>query len=284
MHKPTDASVTQKEANKLIRRLAHRRSDWPSKSSLRDLDPPIVDALLKIIAGWECTRTVSRAALLSPLLIFLLGMYFGSFAAPCLHLAFICLLVFTIQPYIAVQQRYAVYALTQTDDIRVLPTLIQSTRYAWGKHPHILYAIQRLLKQVTEEHVGLLNWDTLNRLSSLAIDPISEGSAFDYDLALVTLNAFAKFGGDRELRDVKAVARLTAYDAEQRKIVHIAQELMPEMAARLQRQQVPQTLLRASAATPALPDTLLRATHATTPEPPQQLLRASTSEHPETDA
>ncbi len=82
------------------------------------------------------------------------------------------------------QYRCAAYSLTQTDDLRTLPMLLLATRHAWGKHPEVLYAISRLLVQVTEAEVGLLNDKRQERLWRLAVPSLHSDQPFNEALTL----------------------------------------------------------------------------------------------------
>ena len=95
------------------------------------------------------------------------------------------------------------------------------------------------------------------------------------------LRVLAAIGNRATYARMERFAYRSEHWVGERYAIASARELLPVMQARLQRQQVPETLLRA--ANVAQPDTLLRPAHATTSEPASQLLRASTSEHPESD-
>lgn len=179
------------------------------------------------------------------------------------------------------QYPYAVYALTQTDDMRVLPTLIQATRQGWGWHPQVRAAILRLLEQVTEEHVGLLNDAAEKRLWKLTMGWQSSNTGYDHEIAISTLRALAAIGNYATLTRIKRYANHSEYYLKEGYVIAAARELTPIMEARLQRQQVPETLLRPADTPTPQPETLLRAAHPATAEPPQQLLRASTAEERE---
>ncbi len=66
-----------------------------------------------------------------------------------------------------------------------------------------------------------------------------------------------------------------------RRIIAVAQELLPLMETRLKQQEVPDTLLRAADTPASQLETLLRPALVVTPVPPEQLLRASTGEERE---
>ena len=179
---------------------------------------------------------------------------------------------------------YSIYALTQTEDVRVLETLILATRYKWGRHPEILNAITRLLEQVTEADAGLLSDRAQQRLWTVGITWQAFAQPYNHARAIRALRALAALGNRATMARMERFAYSSEYFLGERYAKATTRDLLPLIEARLQRQQVPATLLRASDITDAQPDTLLRAVTISAPEPTAQLLRASTSERPETDA
>ncbi len=276
--------IGQSGAKELIRRLHHLKRDWPSEPELYELDPRTITALLEYIATEETLRPKIAGYLL---------IFFGAFAIflGCaslvaalfpISMALVLLGAFIYDP--GPGQRLATYALTQTDDLRVLPALIQGTRFAWGKHPEVIRAITRLLEHVREADAGLLNGRMQEMLWRLAVPSLYSGEHFDETLPLRTLQALALIGNRNSLRQMQALGATICTYAQHQRISWKALELAPIMEARLLRQEVPETLLRAADMPTSQPETLLRATHPTNTERPQQLLRASQSEQEETQA
>ncbi len=272
------------EAKRLMRLLARRRSHWPAEPMLRQLSPVQVEALQAYIAARE---TEHRRLALTTLFFMLWALVFGICMGDFKATLFIFMgegVFFSLFLSAAKQYRYAVYALTQTDDLRVLPSLIHATRFTWGDHPEIIRAIGRLLEHVTEADAGLLNATMQARLWNMAIPGLGSGERFDEALALHTLHALALIGNRNSLRQMQQLGAYVYTYAIHQRLIWQAQELAPCMEARLQRQEVDGTLLRAANTPTSAPNTLLRPARVVTPESPEQLLRAGTLEHSETEA
>lgn len=272
----TPDAATQQEVQQLLRCVARLKRKWPSEPALRDLSPQMVDTLL-----YEA-YTLTKARAMTPgfigaVTIFVCsasvraGFQF-SFVAPLACFAWGAAFWHGLKK----ARRNTAYALTQTEDMRVLPTLIKATSEGWGRHTEVTSAIKRLLSQVTEEQAGLLGPKVQERLWRLAIAPVNFNVECDEALAYGALHAFVHIG-DRDTlnRMQKFILHMTSYPAH-RYINDAVQSSIPLMIARLQRQEVPTTLLRASHTPIAQPETLLRPAHSTTAEPAEQLLRAGT--------
>ena len=287
------------EAYQLVKRLSTLKTEWHSEPSLRSLSPRIVDALMKNFAEIETTGApLVRSGVLFFTLI-PLGLVFVSLfdhtthgllklllplfmAIPSLGgLTFLHRIVHRAPPE---NWRYTVYALTQTDDVRVLETLILATRYKWGRHPEVIKAINRLLEQVTEADAGLLSDRALQRLWTVGITWQTFAQPYNHAGAIRALRALAAVGNRATMARMERFAYSSEYFLGERYAKAATRDLLPLMETRLLRQQVPATLLRASDANNTQPETLLRAVAVSAPEPTTQLLRASTSERPETDA
>ncbi len=272
----TPDAVTEQEVRQLLKRLARLKRKWPSEPALRDLSPQMVEALDQYV------DEQGRARLMATMIVVaaMLGLQFSisQFGKPPLWVDIPavagCLFATGLKPGHA--HRYAVYALTQTDEVRLLPILIKVTDKTWGMHREVISAIKRLLSQVTEEHAGLLDRKTQERLWQLAIAPVNFKVECDEALAYAALHAFVHIGDRNTLnRMQKFVLNMTFY-APHRRVNDAVQSSIPLMEARLRRQEVPATLLRSSDVPDAATDILLRPAHAATTEPAEQLLRAGT--------
>ena len=287
------------EARQLVDRLSALKAEWPSEPSLRTLSPRIVDAFIKRFAEIE-SRTLPAIRMgklfytLVPLGSAILVMCIPGlpwhirllFTTAMLVLALGGLRFFwrALHRVPCENWAYNVYALTQTDDVRVLETLILATRYKWGRHSEVIKAINRLLEQVTEADVGLLSDRAQRRLWTVGVTWQTFVEPYNHEGAIRALRALAAVGNRATYARMERFIYRSEYFFGERYAIAAARDLLPLMNVRLEHQQVPATLLRASDVTNAQSDTLLRAGTAATPEPTTQLLRASTSEHPKTDA
>ena len=264
-----------------MRLLVRRRSQWAAEPCLSHLSPMQIEALLEYIAHRESERgTLRMYVLMYTALPTIFSLGIGIFQHIWVGLA-ISVPFFYLLLLVAGEYRYAVYALTQTDDMRVLPTLIQATRHKWGWHPQVRDAILHLLARVTEEHVGLLDDAAQKRLWQAAFEWQTVGENYNHEPALLTLRALAAIGNRATLLRMQRRVHSAMPFHSVPIVVATARELIPAMEARLQWQQAPETLLRAADMPTNAPDMLLRAAHIGTPEPPQQLLRASSGEERE---
>jgi hypothetical protein len=280
MPSPAPDKATEQEVRRLLKRLARAKGDWPSEPALRDLSPQMVEALLWRVEQQHRAnsfRRIINCVLLILSICLLHSRMYGIYGDT---LATGVLIGTLMRAYLEPGKKYSVYALTQTGDIRVLPTLIKATNNEWACHPQVIGAICRLLKQGTEADAGLLTQEVQNTLWFIGIEQTWQEVEYDEALAWSALQAFVHVGSREILARMRKIVRdPNRYPASQH-IITLIEQLIPVTEERLQRQEVPQTLLRASDATVALPDTLLRAVHATPAEPTVQLLRASTSETP----
>ena len=274
--KPDNASRT--EALRLVKHLARLKRDWASEPSLSELPPRLIAALQYEIAESD----FSRATLGWISCIVFAGVwsiavvYHSDWVWP---LAFISALMFGFMQFRNVNlQRCAVYALTQTNEIFVLPTLLKATQNPLGRDSAVSAAIHRLLQQVTETDIGLLNREAQETLWNMAVLPLTLRNNADEAFAFSALQALAHIGDRETLTAMQRIAGHSAVYPAEHRLNARTRELVLLMEARLQRQEVPQTLLRASGRPDATPDTLLRAHAAPVAEPPQQLLRASASD------
>ena len=283
MPTPAPDKTIMVQASLLTSRLILLQGDWPSEPSLRDLSPQMVEALLKRIERKArvntCLRNIAGVLFIVYEYLRYSGMHFDYGGAMVGGLIIGAFMWGGLIP----GMKYPIYALTQTHDIRILPTLIQATENNWGRHPQVMGAICRLLQQITETDAGLLNPELQKRLWNIALPPLRQEGGYDEPLVVSALQTFTHIGS----RDILTRMRRVTHESNEypvsQHVTALIEQLIPVMETRLQRQEVPQTLLRASDASAALPDTLLRAAHTSTPEPTAQLLRASTSEHSETE-
>ena len=287
-------TAPEKEARQLMKRLRRLRGNWPSEPTLTNLRPQTVDALIKIAdrdvrnPAWILLFSVMALGLFSALTIagLLLRREPLMFLGGYLMLADTLLTPVIYASVVGVrnqQRKYAVYALTQTNDVRVLNTLIQPTVTRWGRHAEVIRAITRLLAQVSEWHAGLLTPFAQYHLWNLAVKPATTSPHFDAHFASEALRVLACVGNGTMLMQMKELASQHGGGALRNDLVVAAQQHVPYMEDRFKRQSVPATLLRAADMPTSQPETLLRAALPTSAEPTAQLLRASTSEYPETD-
>ena len=277
-------SEYRSRADQIIKRLQQSGRDWPCAPELQHIGDRTVDELLDIITHEEEKAAEHQFSVLFALMLSLLAwcvVIFRSVQMWSLAMlgTVICLSLNRDAVRSTDRRRYAVYALTQTHETRLLVLFIQATRFSWGRHPEILCAITRLLEQVTEAHSGLLSDAEQEQLWQLAVPMASSGlplneSLVDEELALSTLRALACIGNKNTYLRLSRLARRPMGYTRLRYIIGAARDLAPLMDARLQRHEVPATLLRASTLPPPAPDNLLRPAQTTASEPPEQLLRA----------
>lgn len=281
---PQPDSQARLEALRLIRRLKCSKSDWPTELARHELRPHLIDALQAIFARQVYKSLAVFAAYTLLISFFSICLTKGTaWIAPVVGMALVAATSnVAISP--RYQGRYTLYALTQTDEVRVLGALIGATSYPWAKHSAVIRAIKRLLSRVTDENAGLLNREQQNRLWEIGVTRRIHHDGCDTAFALCTLRALSHIGNSEMLARMQWIGRNYFDQAYPVSVIELARQLTPLMEARIQRQQVPETLLRASNLPANMPDTLLRATSAATPEPPEQLLRASASERPSAEA
>lgn len=281
MLRPPANPTYQSKAEELIEALRRRKDDWHSEPGLQNIGPRTTDELLDIIR-YEKSRAGQELCVVLLLFVLLpisagIALYHHN-PAPLVPLVCLCPLMI-VKPN--VRLRYAVYALSQTNDLRVLQTLILATRSSWGCHPQVIAAIERLLKQVTTEHAGLLNSDAQYRLRALALPTFDYYIPYNEPLALQTLHVLTAIGNRDTFVWIQQLTCQPALRNAHKRIVAVAQELLPLMETRLKLQEIPDTLLRAADTPTSQPETLLRPALVVTPEPTEQLLRASTGEERE---
>lgn len=102
--------------------------------------------------------------------------------------------------------------------------------------------------------------------------------------AISTLRALAAMGNYASCTRLEQYALLPPTCIDERPVIVVAQELLPVMKARLQRQQGSATLLRASDVTAIQNHLLLRTVQTAVSEPSQELLRSLAADYPEIDA
>ena len=259
----------------LINRLGHLKRDWPGETALRRLDSRTIEALLQFILAQDKARLTAYWPIILLMLfgVLILAMVLHVFTLGILIPILLCSLLLHHEP--SRLQRIATYALTQNNDVRVLPALIKATRQEWGRHPEVFRALERLLKLVREEHFGLIDAARQNQLWFLAVAPLEYSQHYNEPLALDALRALARIGNAGILIKMQRLAEQTARREPHRRVIKAARELAPLMETRLERQKVPQTLLRAADMPTSQPETLLRPACAADAEPAEQLLRAS---------
>ena len=284
MSLPTSDAATVKEIRQLLKRLVRLKKNWPQEPGLRDLSPQTAEALLKYLQSKLEIDMYVRACMLLLFAMYVFGNSNHARYTTVLTASGCILWGIPTRMLLERQKRYAVYALTQTQDVRTLPTLIKATSNAWGMHPEVISAITRLLPQVTEENADLLDRKAQERLWHLALASLNYKRECDEALACGALHAFTCIGNrDMLYRMQYFELHMTFYPA-QRRVYDALQQTIPIMEARLKRQEVPDTLLRAAAMPASHSETLSRSTQAAMPQPPNQLLRAGVSTMAEEDA
>ena len=281
MSLPTPDVVTEKEVRQLLKRLVWLKKNWPQEPALRDLSPQMVETLLNYSAKQNrktmyCVNTaVGLIAIMASAQTFIPLQKTIAIEAVFMICGLILLMPMTRK------RINNIYALTMTSDLRVLPTLVQATNYSGGEHPDIAAAITRLLPLVTEDHAGLLNRKAQESLWHLAIAPLIFKHECDEALACGALHAFTCIGSRDTLNRMRNVIRPRWLAPSHRRVYDALRQAIPLMEARLKRQEVPETLLRAAAMPASHSETLLRPAHTVTPELPEQLLRAGTDRQEE---
>ena len=94
---------------------------------------------------------------------------------------------------------------------------------------------------------------------------------------MAILQAFAQVGDSSALPIVEKLAREEAKTVDQRRIQEAAQECLPALRLRAQKERDPHTLLRATGSAGNDTETLLRAATTVQETPPEQLLRPGSS-------
>lgn len=273
----TPDAATKQEVRQLLKRLARLKRKWPSEPALRDLSPQMVEALhkhIRVQSKWNLYLRLLTAWLL------LLLAFSDSIHLPhtIVVITFFGLAGSVLAWFIHdSKRRLPIYALTQTDDLRVLPTLIIVTSDYWKRHPQTIQAIRRLLPQVTEEHAGQFSSRVQARIWHFAM-PAKPETYHDEALIFEALRALCYVGDYEILNRMRDATQNPDPSPRVQRISQHIQQLIPVMEARLKRQEVPATLLRASDTPIAHSETLLRPAHTATAEPAEQLLRAGTGE------
>ena len=283
-------ALAHEEATRLIARLSALKSEWLSEPSLPSLSPRTVEALMQ--HGEEIDRILQQATdweeLFTALLLLVSGcvtvfipdipIWFRATSLICVAMPALYSLIFAWRGLHSLLKNwkwiYAVYALTQAEDVRVLETLILATHYKWGRHPEIIKAINRLLDQVTETDMGLLSDRAQVKLWAIGITRMTLSPSHDPVVTTRVLRALAAVGNHATYTRLERYASRPPNFIDERPVIAVAQELLPVMKARLQRQQGSTTLLRASDVTAIQNHLLLRTVQTPVSEPPQELLRS----------
>ncbi len=273
----TPDAATEQEVRQLLKRLARLKRKWPSEPALRDLSPQMVEGLQAYANRFVQSTGYIQLVMGALMLFYFIG---KDIEAPGFLLtpAFICLVVGIALWFLRERQRWlCIYALTQTEDLRVLPTLIIATLDRSRTRNGLVQAITRLLPQVTEAHVGLLDREAQERLWYFAVAPIRYESG-DEALAVSALRTLARIGNREMLTKMRYFARSNTSYAAYSRVNVLINQLTPIMTARLQRQEVPATLLRPSDTPTAYSEILVRPATSAIAESAEQLLRAANSE------
>ena len=283
MFSPAPKSESEKQALQLIQRLARLKRNWPSEPALKNLSPMTVTALLQHLATHK--KMQGNIQFLWAICYFIFYIGFEKFThdhRPLMLVFPVCLCLSLLWIQRKQTKRYTIFALTQTNDMRALSPLLASTSESYGRHPKVIGAIKRFLARITEEQIGLLNNEAQTRLWYFAVSPVANQEAHDLELGLLALQTLARIGNKGSLKKMQNFMDEPAVYPDQRRAHKALQQLLPGMEARLKRQEVPQTLLRASDMPASPPETLLRAAYASDHQPAEQLLRASRLEERET--
>jgi len=167
-------------------------------------------------------------------------------------------------------RKKAMMRLTNLEDVRAVGPLADAlafTKNDWISQ--VEAALSSLLPLLRANDAPLLNTQQRTNLHRAL-----SGKRKDLCLRLAILRAFEQVG---DSRDVAAVEHLTSAKSrsENYAVYEAAVECMPYLHANIEREQANKTLLRPSDGLSATPDTLLRAAHAGTTTPAEQLLRIS---------
>ncbi|MCW3098404.1 MAG: hypothetical protein JWL77_4022 [Chthonomonadaceae bacterium] len=170
-------------------------------------------------------------------------------------------------------------------DVRAAGSLIDTLKLEDRKiHAIAIESLIELLPRLTASDIDLLNAEQRTllcwKLSSPPnrfdgnLRPLSQ-TAYEQQIAfrIAILQAFAQVGDSRALPIVERLARGETKTEEQKRIQKAARECLPLLKLRIEQQRSIQTLLRASDASHADPETLLRPMKGAQETHPEQLLR-----------
>ena len=195
--------------------------------------------------------------------------------------AVICLVIFLIAT-LTRKPKWNADTLAQEGGINAVPALLEML-FAPGTPQHrqpIYAALLPLLPLLRPENASLLNHihrRMLNRMLRLGTAYVVDNNMGN-SMRFAILKALAQVGDATSLATVERLANATARTPERETLKQAAIECLPMLKANLSTVQSTQTLLRASNAPAATPDTLLRPTEHVPDTAPQTLLRASTSD------
>lgn len=131
-------------------------------------------------------------------------------------------------------------------------------------------ALPRILETLTVDYYGQVPSDTMVYLSRMLRDG-------DETLVVSILNAFANVGNNLVLSEVEKLAGGQGRAAREPRVQEAAQYALPQIQARIARQNEPRTLLRASVQPQPPQEQLLRPILEPEPIDPMEMLRASSN-------
>ena len=165
-------------------------------------------------------------------------------------------------------QKRAARALSESDDIRAVPLLIEALDKQDGAtRAAAVKALTRLLPQLHASHDDSLTDAHLNILLA------QMAKADDKELTSASLKALTQIGDERFLELVKSWSEGKGAAKKNAQLRDSAKDVLPYLEERIEKQKAGKTLLRAASADSADSDSLLRPA-ATAPESqPDTLLR-----------
>jgi hypothetical protein len=174
------------------------------------------------------------------------------------------------------KQTEAARKLARHDDIRGVGPLAEALEWPDPDVQSVATeALIRLLPRLQATDGALL---TANQRANLyrKLRPYQHGAQTELQQAI--LRALEQIGDKEAIPSVRRLARGGALSPKQKQVRKAAQDCLPYLRTRAEQQRVSQTLLRASSATSAAPDILLRPADMGGGAAPEQLLRATTDE------
>ncbi len=173
-------------------------------------------------------------------------------------------------------QKRAARALSETDDIRAVPLLIETLdKQDSATRSSAVKALTRLLPQLRANHDDMLTDAHLNTLKE------QMAKAEDKEFTGASLKALTQIGDERFLDLVKSWSDGKGAGKKNTQIRESSRETLPYLEERIERQKAGKTLLRATSADLANSDSLLRPAASAPESPPETLLRSADSDSPE---
>jgi hypothetical protein len=171
------------------------------------------------------------------------------------------------------RQSEAARKLAQQNDVRGVGPLAEALEWPDPELQAVaMKALTRLLQQLKATDAHLLN---AQQRGNLYRHLNSYQARFHPDFQIAILKALEQVGDEAAIPHVRRLARSVALGPRQQQVRRAAQDCLPFLRNRADQLRVSQTLLRASSATSAAPDILLRPADNRHAAAPEQLLRAT---------